>query len=237
MFTRGIVIANGYAASTASEREADIQEMVASLPSRPLPSPALEPYISDLAAAEKFVCTKLGYAQKFPDRMTNLIREGISIRLLGPNNNKPGKVIGLFPTSGPEALTLTDIDSLEVLLHRRMKAMGRAQSGSRRGREPKLCQVGGVSSELLLSTVVPRYRNQLAQANRIARREGMTPGHDCPIARIWASTDVDDVGFRSISQDESARKRLLASWDARAPAEREETEKMIDGLVRAHYVG
>jgi len=236
MFARGIVIANGYAASTADEREADVQALIATLPQSPLVSPAVEPYISDLAAAEKFVCTELGYAQKFPDEITNLIREGISIRLLG-SNNKPGKVIGLFPTSGPEALTLTDIDYLEVLLHRRMRAMWCAQPTKRRGREPRLCQVGRVTPDVLLPTLVSRYQNQHAMANQVALRQGMVPGRDCPFLKTWILVDVEDVGFSSVSQDQSRRDILLATWDARAPAEKEETEKMVEGLVRAHLVG
>jgi len=236
MFSHGLVVANGFGASTASERKADVKALVALLPRKPLPSPAIEPYISDFAAAEKYICTELGHAQKFPDQMMKLIKEGVSIRLLD-SNNKPGKVIGLFPTSGPEALTLTDIDYLEVLLHKRIRAMWRAEPSSRRGREPRLCQVGRVLRSERLQGRISAYRDQVAMGNRLAIQNGLTPGHDVAVCKVWVALDEELIGFTSASQDETQRNNLLGSWNVRAPAARQDIETKVDVLVRAHLVG
>jgi len=228
-FSQGLVVAKGFRTSPGSKRKADVKALVELLPRRPLPSPAVEPYISDLAAAEKFICTELGYTQKFSER----IQEGISIRLVD-SNNKPGKVIGLFPTSKPGELTMIDI--LEVLLHRRLRAMWRAERSSRRGPEPRLCQVGRVLPDRLQGRISV-YRNQVAEADRLAIEHGHIPGHDIAVCKMWVSLSAERAGVVSASENEITRNLLLATWDACAPAAKEGIEMMVDALVRRHLVG
>jgi len=228
-------MANGYATSTASERVDDIEYLIAALPSRPLADPILEPYSSDLAASEKYVLKQLGYTGQIPSHITALVGEGISIRFLEPDD-KPGDDIVFSPPSSAKSAAPVDVDTLEVLLHRRMHAMWRAQPTRRRGPEPRLCQVGHLMPSEL-NEAVAHFRREKEEGNSNNAMEARMMGHDFMQYKVWVQLSAFSIGHKSISQDESARKRLLASWDARPPAERKVTDDMVDGLVRRHYVG
>ena len=228
-------MANGYATSTASERVDDIESLIAALPSKPLADPILEPYSSDLAASEKYVCAQLGYTGQIPSHISALIGEGISIRFLEADN-KPGEDLCFGPPTTGSKVPFPDMDTLEVLLHRRIHAMWRAQPSRRRGPEPRLCQVGHLlPSEL--TEAIAHFRREKERGNSSNAMEARMMGHDFMQYKVWVQLSPSSIGYRSISQDEHSRKRLLASWDTRVPAERKATEDMVDVLVRRHYVG
>ena len=235
-FAPGLAMAKGYAASTASERSSDMEYLISTLPVKPLPDPILTPYPSDLAASEKYVCAQLGYTGQIPGHITALIREGISIRFLGPDN-KPGEDIVLSPPEPDQKFAeYLDIDTLEVLMHRRMHAMWRALPTRRRGPEPRLCQVGHVMPAQL-NEAIARFRREKAEGDSHNAMNARMKGHDFMQYKVWVRLDPSSIGYTSVSQDEPLRKRLLASWDARAPADRKYNEDWVDGLVRRRYLG
>lgn len=221
MYSAALVIAMGFGAGTAAERQADIATLKATLSQTPLPSPIIEPFVCDVAASEKWICTTLGLSA-LPSEATRIIKEGISIRLV-KDNGEPGETIALLPTEGPHAYTTSDTGLLEALIHRRMVSFWYGIPASRRGTTPKLCQIGHVHPNVLQNAI-----SELQQARRTIQ---LRPGVSRKL-KAWVVAPHTHVGSKSVSQDRNTSRLLLDGWDGRPAAERSEYERIVEESVQ-----
>lgn len=233
MLEKAVVIARSYGASTTSERAADVATLISTLPQKPLSNPHIKPYVCDVAAVEKYLCRRYGHPN-IPEQIINIIREGISIRIVS-SDGKPGRIVGLFPTTGHRSYSTADIDLIEVLLHKRMTTFWRASPPSRRGVEPRLCQVGHILPDALAEYELDLSKTFAHSQAKAALTSAVTGLTTFIGTKVWQGSYPQSIGSKSASQDVTSREALLASWNGRTQAQKERFEKIFEALVARFY--
>lgn len=186
------------------------------------------PYLSDVAAAERYMIKTLWPHVTYSDSTNNLIREAVSIRAVYDNTG-PGDVLGMFAVSGKGSFSATDLDIMEALLFSRIRAQTRSQR--RRARPPRLCQIGretGLDSSSTLASLTNQAMGHM---------DAGIPSEDGKHRRVlWVALDASLAGFKSISQDQNVVESLITSWETSdmKPAQRKRIEQAVDDMVRTY---
>lgn len=239
-YREALAIAGAYSISTESERAVDIAKLIEGLPQRPLPGPTRVPYVSDLAAAEKYICNgicrDLNMKQHpIAPHLMSHIQDGVSIRTLTQGGSPGPDILGLFPTVGTDAYSIEDLNLLEVLLYKRLHDDWR--HGKRRGSAPRLCQVGHIVSDVLERNIVRTLDYRRDRLNQTAARRAALQARNGPMAdeKLWIAARYNDIGHTSSTADEQQRTAILAGWADRSAESKAKFEAEVAGMVAKYY--
>lgn len=211
--------------STHAQRDY-LNSTMSTLTTTPIQVEPAEPYISDVAASEKYVCRELGFTADFSQSGLAMVREGITIRV---NANNRSRVLAEIPLTGKDSFTAPDIDVIEALLRRLLQD----EPSYRHDRYPKLHQVGHVLPEKLAAYIqntrnaTPRLRDVPYPdgSGRVVSRSGIGQ----PVQ--WVALESDQIGQRSVSEDTDEVEALCKNIDIRPAATKKKMLKLVEKMA------